>query len=317
MNDLACTRHIDTIEQGEAEERCAAEERFALFVDLAKLIHLPVEVEKHTVGIVEGHGDEVGVEHLLVLVGNGSDTTFLVDLLGDVLSGIENILWLAILLFYDGIAIENLPDGLFGGALIEIESHVEVTGNTRYQLCVERVQLFCLFRRQALEEVFRLHLVLWQQVAALVAKHVGLEVPFHHEVVAHTEHLIHHLSQVGAFPCGHYHTSTYEPNKQEHDDGSHKQSCQNDECHRRSIVVLTLRTEPVVIDILQFAGLLQTCVLVVDEVNQLFVVAYDSQFACRDVYLVEDNAVEPEFLNLMDERLFSPHVILVLALTDA
>ena len=40
--------------------------------------------------------------------------------------------------------------------------------------------------------------------------------------------------------------------------------------------MLTLRVEPVVVDFLQLAGLFHSCVLVVDNVDQIFVVANDA-----------------------------------------
>ena len=72
-----------------------------------------------------------------------------------------------------------------------------------------------------------------------------------------------------------------------------------------------------VVDFLQFSGLFQTCVLVVDDVDKFFVIADDSEFAGRDVYLVEGDAVESEFLNLMAEGDFSTDVVLVFAMPDA
>ena len=61
-------------------------------------------------------GNKVGVEHLLVLVGNGLNALVLVKLVSDVLRGIDNIEQLpwrltvdAVFPFGDGIAVEGPP----------------------------------------------------------------------------------------------------------------------------------------------------------------------------------------------------------------
>ena len=105
--------------------------------------------------------------------------------------------------------------------------------------------------------------------------------------------------------------------EQKHNEGGQEESADNQQGNRRGVVMLAFGMEPVVVDLLQLAGLLQSGILVVDDVDQLLVVADDSQFAGRDVNLVECYAVEAEFLNLMLEWYLSPDIIFVLALPDA
>ena len=71
-----------------------------------------------------------------------------------------------------------------------------------------------------------------------------------------------------------------------------------------------------VIDLLQFTGLFQACVLIINQVDQVFVVANDPQFAGRDVDLVKGDAVESEFLNLKVEGKLTPDKVFVLSFSD-
>ena len=66
------------------------------------------------------------------------------------------------------------------------------------------------------------------------------------------------------------------------------------------------RIEPVVVDLLQVAGLFQSGVLVVDDVNQFFVIANDTQLTSGDVDIIEDDAVKSQFLNLIGEWNLAP-----------
>ena len=173
-----------------------AEVLFAFAVNLAEFIHLPVQVEQGAVGIVERHGDQVGVEHLLILAGDRPDTPVLLDFVGDVLGCIDDVEGLAVFPLNDGIAVVMLPDRLFLSALVETEAHVEVADNAGGQLRIERVQSLGLFGRHACQELLGIHVALRQHVTVLVAEQVTMEVPLHHEVVTHVKHLAHHLSQV-------------------------------------------------------------------------------------------------------------------------
>ena len=104
--------------------------------------------------------------------------------------------------------------------------------------------------------------------------------------------------------------------KQEYDDGGYKKSYNDEYCYGRSLAVLTFRVEPMVVDFLQFAGLFQARVLVINHLDQLLVVTDNSQFAGRDVYLVEHDAVKVEFLNLTAEGYFSPDIVFESALVN-
>ena len=116
------------------------------FVYLADFTHLLVEVEQVAFGIVERHGNQVGVEHLFVFAGNGLDAATLVRLVSDVLCGIDDVEGLPIFLFHNGIAIKDSPKRLLKRALVEAEIHFEMADDTRRQLLVEDMNLFCFFR---------------------------------------------------------------------------------------------------------------------------------------------------------------------------
>ena len=106
----------------------------------------------------------------------------------------------------------------------------------------------------------------------------------------------------------HADASSDKMDEQKYNEGGQEESADNQQGNRRGVVVLALGMEPVVVDLLQLTGLFQSGVLVVDDVNQLLVVADDSQFAGRDVNLVECYAVETELLNLMVEWYLSPYM---------
>ena len=55
--------------------------------------------------------------------------------------------------------------------------------------------------------------------------------------------------------------------------------------------MLAFRMEPTIVYLLQFACLFQAGILVVNDINKVFVVTDDSQFSGRDVYLIEGYAV--------------------------
>ena len=52
--------------------------------------------------------------------------------------------------------------------------------------------------------------------------------------------------------------------------------------------------EPLVVDLLQLSGLFQTGIFVIDSVNQFLVIAYQTQFARRNVRHVGHQTVECE-----------------------
>ena len=174
VHHLAGAGQVNALEVGEAEERCFTEELVILAVYLAEFTHLAVEVEQHAVGIVERHGHEVGVEHLLVLAGYIPDAAVFGYLVGDVLRGIDNIEGLAVLTFDDGIAVKVPPDGLLRGALVEAEVHIEVADDAGSHLGVEGMELLGLLGRQVREELLGVHVAVGQHVAVLVAQYVAL-----------------------------------------------------------------------------------------------------------------------------------------------
>ena len=75
-----------------------------------------------------------------------------------------------------------------------------------------------------------------------------------------------------------------------------------------------LGVEPLVVNLLQLARLLQARVLVVNNVDERLVVADDAQLARRDVYAVHREAVEAQLLDLELQRHLAPYEISSLAL---
>ena len=141
-------------------------------IDITELAHLTVHVEQRSLGIIERHGNQVGVEHLLVLAGQCLDVTPLGLLDGNVLGGIDNEDRLAVFLLNNGIAIEVSPQGVLGGAQVETEARFEMVDDTSDHLHVECMELLGLFWRHVLQEVLRLHVAIGQHVTILVVKHV-------------------------------------------------------------------------------------------------------------------------------------------------
>ena len=64
---------------------------FILFIHFAEFEHLLVDVEEVTIGIIERHCDEIGVEHFLVFAGNCLDAAVFVDFIGDVLCCVYDV----------------------------------------------------------------------------------------------------------------------------------------------------------------------------------------------------------------------------------
>ena len=72
-----------------------------------------------------------------------------------------------------------------------------------------------------------------------------------------------------------------------------------------------LRVKPLVADDFEFTVLLQTGVFVVNDVDQLLVVADDTEFTSRDVCLVEGDTVKGQFLDFARQRNFTPDKVFV------
>ena len=77
-----------------------------------------------------------------------------------------------------------------------------------------------------------------------------------------------------------------------------------------------LRVEPFVVDGLQFASLFQAGEFVVDDVNNLLVVANDAQLAGRNVNAVEHKAIEMILLHLALEGFLAPDEIAALLVAN-
>ena len=126
VKDLACARHVDALDIGEVEERRSPEELLVFLANLTQISHLLVHVEQSAVGIVERHGNEVGIEHFLVLVCEVLDVAFLVHLIGNILAGIDNVDGLAVLLLDNSITVVLMPLRIIWGSLIKAQLYLEM-----------------------------------------------------------------------------------------------------------------------------------------------------------------------------------------------
>ena len=114
-------------------------------IDFTELTHLLVHVKQFTVGIVERHGDEVGLEQFLVLVCHVLDVLVFVQLVGDVFCGVYYIMRFSMLLFDNGIAVVTTPAGSIRLTLVEMQVHFEVTDDTCDQQCIVVMKRLYIF----------------------------------------------------------------------------------------------------------------------------------------------------------------------------
>ena len=81
--------------------------------------------------------------------------------------------------------------------------------------------------------------------------------------------------------------------------------------------MLQFRTEPTVVDGLYVASLFKTGVFLVNQIDNLVVIADDMQLASRNVDFVKGDAVDAKLLNLTSQGQVAPQEIAALASADA
>ena len=167
---------------------------------------------------------------------------------------------------------------------------------------------------QPLLELVHRHALLREQLSVDVADMARHDVIYHHAVVAHVQRLPHHAVHLAALAHRRADAQRGQTVQQEDEDAQHDEPAQNIERDGGGIVVDALGVEPLVVNLLQLAGLLQPRVLVVDDVDERLVVADDAQLARRDVYAVHREAVEAQLLDLELQRHLAPYEISSLAL---
>ena len=74
--------------------------------------------------------------------------------------------------------------------------------------------------------------------------------------------------------------------------------------------------EILIADKLEFSRLFESCITIIDGIYKLLVIADDTQLSGRDIYLVKDNIVQTELLDLQTEGNLTPGGVLVLAIAD-
>ena len=124
-------------------------------------------------GIVERHGDEVCVEHLLVFAGEVLNVARLVHLVGNVLGGVVDEARLAVLLLCNGITVVFLPIGFLGRTVIHTQIRFEMSNSPRRHLHIESVDFLGLIGRHAFQELLGIHLVEGQHVAIGISDFIG------------------------------------------------------------------------------------------------------------------------------------------------
>ena len=173
MHRLARPRHVDTLDIGEIEERHCAEEMSIPILHITYFVHLLVNVERFASSIVERHGDEVRVEHLLVFAGKVLNVARLDHLVGNVLGGVVDEPRLAVLLLCNGITVVFLPIGFLGRTVIHTQIRFGMSNSPRRHLHIEIVEHLGLIRMHTFQEVLGIHLVEGQHVAIGISDFIG------------------------------------------------------------------------------------------------------------------------------------------------
>ena len=281
--------------------------------DPADLPHLGVEVDGVAIGIIERHGDGVGLEHLMELTTGDAVLLLLEQVLGHILYGIDDIACVAVLLLGQGIAVEILPNGLFEGAYVEADGEFEGVGKSADEALIVLMENGGLNGFHAGEELLGGDVLIRQHRAVDIAEGIVDYIELHDTVGTHVEGLVHHAVQVDGAGDGHAYAGADELAEQEGDDAGNDDTQKEDEGDGRGVVVDTLGMEPLVADALDVARLLESGIGIVDGIYEFLIVADDAEFAGRDVDLVEHHAIDTILLELGLEGNLAPDVVLILA----
>ena len=318
---VAAVGRVDVAEQRDVEHADGLPEPLVLGVIVghaAELPHVVVEVDEPAVLVVERHGDERDVRQLLVLLDEFALGLVLLDVVGDVVDGVDDVGGMSLVVeLQDGMAVEVEPvGGVVGGAVEQLVQH-ELSLASVGQALHLLGELLLLAGVDVVGEFGQCQAFLGQYLAVPVGHTVVLDVIDHDDEVAHVEGLEHHAVQLRGFAGGAPHVGLRQ-SREEIAEGRQQQHGGDDVIdHRRRMVVDALGMEPAVLDGCNLAALLQARVLVVYLLDQLAVAADDMDLGDGDAHVVEHDALEVELLDLPLQRLLAPHVVFVVAVEHA
>ena len=104
---------VQTFYQGNFEQVHLAEELLAILVKLAEVGHTTVHVNQFTILVIERHGYQAILEHVLVFAGYLFVHALLLYLVGVIPERGNDVTWLVFVVFYYGMSLNPMPVGLF------------------------------------------------------------------------------------------------------------------------------------------------------------------------------------------------------------
>ena len=219
-----------SFEEWNVEHTLLAEELLALFIKLTEFSHLLINIDEYAVAVVERHGYEIGLKHALVDATSLTDEALLVDILCQILGGIDDTLASSVIGLYDAIAIV-LPDiRVLGCTRIEAQEHIKTIGLSLDEAEVVLVQYLLLARPHAVQEFLGIHAGLWQHVTIVVRQDVSGHIVFYDVVVTHIECHRHHLVQFGRLVHGSLDTGADQFTEKQSDDACDDDTNEDDKC---------------------------------------------------------------------------------------
>ena len=163
----------------------------------------------------------------------------------------------------------------------------------------------------ALDELLGRHAFGCQQIAIDIMGHMRLQVMLNHIIVTHAQGLRHHVVDILALVDSLLYTDTDQTAQQKcnqsDDNGTHDDIDGDGRC----VIMLSFRVEPFVVDLLQLSCLFQTGIFVIDGINEVLVITYQSQFAWWDICHLGHQILESELFQLPLNGHLSPEEIVV------
>ena len=162
-------------------------------------------------------------------------------------------------------------------------------------------------------ELFHRHACGRQKDAVDILDLIGEQVVGEDEVVAHVDGLRHHVVEVDGLSDGCLYTGADQAAHGE--DHKCKDGRTNDEYEGdgRRVVVDALRVEPFVAQLGDLSCLVQTGELIVNHVDEVFVIADEAQLPRGDVGVVGGQTVKVQFIDFPVDGLLAPEEIPVFA----
>ena len=308
---------IDVAEQWDVEHTNRLPETLCFRVIVrhsAELLHLVVQIDKPTVLIVERHSDERNIRQLFVLSYQLTFGLVFFHLLGNIVYGVNNVCGMSVVVeFADGMTMEVKPVGiLISTAIIQLIEHklaLATFGKTFHLLH----KLLLLVGVYTAGKLFERKPLFRQYLPVMVGHTVIMYVVLHHIEVAHVQGFVHHIVKLGRLARSTLYMSlgqTYE----EIDECRQEQYGRNNIIDdRRRMTLNTFRVEPLILNQSYLAALLQSRVLVVNLFYELAIATNYMNLRYGYTNIVKDNAFEIKFFYLPLQRLFTPHIVFIVA----